>query len=336
MIAMRARIVLWVAITLVLGGPTTAQILEYPVPLDARPFGIVAGPDDAMWFTNGRAYLGRITSSGVVTLITIPSGNKGQGIISWHQELWFTENISARIGKYDLMGGFTEFVLSFPLESPDQIVEGPDDALWFTNFRPAIGRINRIGSVTEFDLPFPTQPKGITLGPDAKLWYVDVFRNHVGSLATNGAQAQYGTASRPYGIATGSDGALWFTEPDANRVARFTTSGTTTEFPIPGGTRPEVIVSGPDGALWIGEQGSIVRIDTTGHVTRYSIPTPGAIPGGLAFASDGSLWFTEFDANKIGHLLLPPLAIPAIKFEALLFLAVILALIGQRGAAGVT
>jgi streptogramin lyase len=35
-----------------------------------KPFGIAAGPDGALWFTNGNNSIGRITTAGVVTIYT--------------------------------------------------------------------------------------------------------------------------------------------------------------------------------------------------------------------------------------------------------------------------
>ena len=68
------------------------------------PDGIVAGPDGALWFTNGETdgmnnSIGRITTSGTVTNYTDPS-----------------------------------------IDAPDEIVAGPDGALWFTNRRQQLDR----------------------------------------------------------------------------------------------------------------------------------------------------------------------------------------------------
>ncbi len=82
------------------------------------PGGIVAGPDGAMWFTDGETdgmnnSIGRITTAGTVTNYTDPS-----------------------------------------IDAPDEIVAGPDGALWFTNrVNGSIGRITTAGTVTNYTGP---------------------------------------------------------------------------------------------------------------------------------------------------------------------------------------
>ncbi len=64
-----------------IGRITTAGVItEYPIPTAASsPFQITAGPDGALWFTEGNSVgkIGRITTAGVITEYPIPtaSGN---------------------------------------------------------------------------------------------------------------------------------------------------------------------------------------------------------------------------------------------------------------------
>jgi hypothetical protein len=46
--------------------------------------------------------------------------------------------------------------------------------------------------------------------------------------------------------------------------------------------------------------------ETAGTFTEYPIPTQFATPIGIAAGSDGALWFTEFQGNKIGRITVPP------------------------------
>ena len=73
---------------------TGGVITSYTDPSINGPYGITAGPDGALWFTNvGNYSIGRITTGGVVTNYSDPS-------------------------------------INFPLA----IAAGPDGALWFTNY----------------------------------------------------------------------------------------------------------------------------------------------------------------------------------------------------------
>ncbi len=64
------------------------------------------------------------------------------------------------------------------------------------------------------------------------------------------------------------------------------------------------ITQGPDHALWFTESNSdmIGRIDTSGNVTEYPIPTADSDPTGITTGPDGNLWFTETNADRIGRI----------------------------------
>ena len=58
------------------------------------PYGIAAGPDGNLWFTeNGSSEIGRMTTSGVLTEFTLPSGSQPTGITRGPDgNMWFTLN----------------------------------------------------------------------------------------------------------------------------------------------------------------------------------------------------------------------------------------------------
>ena len=82
-------------------------------PARSEPFGITAGPDGA---------------------------------------LWFTEYYGNRIGRITTLGAITEYVVPTANSYPDGITAGPDGALWFTESFTLgnIGRITTGGTITEF------------------------------------------------------------------------------------------------------------------------------------------------------------------------------------------
>ncbi len=72
--------------------------------------------------------------------------------------------------------------------------------------------------------------------------------------------------SEPWGITLGPDGKMWFTDPGANKIGRITTSGTVTEFLLPsgGGSFPQRIASGRGNKVWFTEEiAKIGRITTS-------------------------------------------------------------------------
>src|SRR4029079_16260640 len=46
----------------------------------------------------------------------------------------------------------------------------------------------------------------------------------------------------------------------------------------------------------------IGRMQPSGAITEFLLPTPGAGPLGINVGPDGALWFTEFNAGKIGRI----------------------------------
>jgi streptogramin lyase len=83
---------------------TSGTFTEFAIPTaDSAPGSITAGPDGALWFTEGK-------------------GNK--------------------IGRVSTSGAFTEYALPSARSGPARITVGPDGALWFVEYRAnKIGRI---------------------------------------------------------------------------------------------------------------------------------------------------------------------------------------------------
>src|SRR5262249_36294054 len=102
----------------------------------------------------------------------------------------------------------------------------------------------------------------------------------------------------------------WFTETAANKIGRITPTGSITEFPLPEIVNPTRIALGADGNLWF-TGSKIGRIAANGSVTLIPIPASVDVSAAtinygfvgllrsIAAAPDGSLWFTEWCADKI-------------------------------------
>ncbi len=200
-------------------------VTNYTGPGTSHPFGIAAGPDGALWFTNyNNSSIGRITTSGTVTNYTGPG-----------------------------------------ISTPVGIAAGPDGALWFTNdANHSIGRITTSGAVTNYTGPGILTPAGIAAGPDGALWFTNDANHSIGRITTSGTVTNYTGPgiSVPDKIAAGPDGALWFTNNGNNSIGRITTTGAVTNYTDPSILTPWGITAGPDGALWFTNSSSIGRITT--------------------------------------------------------------------------
>jgi streptogramin lyase len=278
------------------------------------PTGITVGPDGSLWFTGeggGYGEVGRITTSGVITLYPVPAPPNAQsdpqleGITAGPDgALWFTEVYGDAIVRMTTDGIFTQYPLpepgGQPTSFPTGIAVGPDGALWFT-YNAGVGRITTSGVITEYPgASTPISPSAITAGPDGALWFADGF-NTIGRITTDGTITNYPlptAGAAPVSIAAGPDGALWFTDsgPMISQIGRITTAGAITEYPLPSSTEPYGITAGPDGALWFteAEGHAIGRITTSGVITTYALSFPSSTPHGITAGPDGALWFVDW------------------------------------------
>ena len=212
-------------------------VTEYRAGITAGsfPFGIAAGPDGNLWFTEQSANrIGKITPAGVVTEYSagISAGSGPGGIAAGPDgNLWFTETQypGDHVGKITPAGVVTEYHAGISASSfPYWIATGRDGNLWFTEQSGnRIGKITPAGVVTEYSAGRTGFPLGIAAGPDGNLWFTKVEPDRIGKITPAGVVTLYRVGitagSRPFGIAAGPDGNLWFTEDD-DRVGKITPS----------------------------------------------------------------------------------------------------------------
>jgi len=105
---------------------------------------------------------------------------------------------------------------------------------------------------------------------------------------------------------------VWFTEPAADRIGRLVYTSTHVyafhEYTLTAGSRPLNLVSGR-GFIWFTGAGGnyIGRLDpATGKIDEFAVPTANSHPADLDVAPDGSIWFTEMQADQIGRLIVDP------------------------------
>src|SRR5690242_18152159 len=99
---------------------------EFSIPTaDARPVGVAAGPDRAVWFTeaDGNA-IGRVAPSGEIHEFSIPTPASDPIEIAAGPDgaMWFTENAANQVGRITTDGVVSEFPLGFPAD----LATGPD------------------------------------------------------------------------------------------------------------------------------------------------------------------------------------------------------------------
>jgi streptogramin lyase len=175
-------------------------ITEYPLPANADGAEIVSGPDGNLWFTvPSGARIGKITTSGVVTLYNLPPPADPDislwGIVEGPDgNLWFTAG--AFIGKITTAGVVTEYPLPAGSAAEGGIVTGLDRNLWLTDTSGFVDKMTITGAVTQYPVPGPSSdPMGIVSGPDGRVWFsaygFEVNVGAIGALMTSGAMVEY-------------------------------------------------------------------------------------------------------------------------------------------------
>jgi streptogramin lyase len=292
-----------------LGGAVTEYSLAAA---GADPRGIAIGSDGAVWFTLfGADAIGRLNpATGVITQFALPVGSAPSEIASGSDgRLWFTMIGTDSIGAITTAGVFSSVATLNTGDAPFGITAGPDGRLWFTQFGSnQIGAITTAGVLSEFSVSTAVEPgAGITTGPDGNLWFGSSSAAVIGRITTAGVLTEFTgfgeMGSSVTDIVAGPDGALWFTQGAGDAVGRINTTGTvtnefeTTELGLPAG-----IASGSDGNLYFTEPGvaAVTQITTAGvQSTTQLVASSG--PTEVVATADGTVYYSQSDANKIGR-----------------------------------
>lgn len=228
--------------------PTTHAITEYSTPsgVGDLTYGITAGPDGNMWFTEectAHSNIGKFNATamdGGTGLIVEKPTNTAMSGPAWittgpDKKLWFTETTVDKIGNMTTTGTPDDFALNPNSIGNGRITAGPDGAMWFSEENPGAGVAangHRIESITTGGTITPkvvftntfTSAMGIVTGPDGALWFAEHGNNRIGRVdpATKTlVEFLVPTANaNPWGIVKGPDGALWFTECLGNKIGK--------------------------------------------------------------------------------------------------------------------
>ena len=232
-------------------------------PLAITPWAITMGPDQNLWIAgtdvNFNVVVARVTQSGAETDFPVPQ-------------------------------------IADPII--EQIITGPDGALWFTEFESkncsgGIGRIDTSGNYTFYPGGCITS---IVSGPDGNIWFGDT--QNVYAMDMQGAiLGTYPVGSVwGKGMAVGADGNIYAiaTTPDQNRyLFRITTAGVVTQ--VMGSSAPSVtLANGPDGRLWMfdipGRDPHLVSFDPIKQTWGPQIFAKPYTGTQIVSGPDGNLW----------------------------------------------
>jgi virginiamycin B lyase len=294
---------------------TFTSIIE-PSETGFAPRGLVAGPDNAIWFTEYQSNkIGELAVPGghvehefaihkAVMPSSIAAGSDGN--------LWFTEG-SRGIGRMTPGGVYTDFPLPSGSGIPDDIVAGQDGNLWFLETGGHIVAMSTSGSIAhDYAYAGNTYVDSLLQGEDGNLWFGAGLDTLV-RMTPSGVFAQFsvtcvaGLANGP-ASAGGANDSIWFREGCArNVVGRISYAGNDVqEFSFPGRSDPGDIVKGSDGNMWLTSnysgEGRIERCSPSGQIDEFKLSTTVTYAGlgNIISGPDGNLWFA-IGGNGIGR-----------------------------------
>ncbi len=165
----------------------------------------------------------------------------------------------------------------------------------------------------EWDVPTPnSHPHDPALAPDGALWYTGQQSNTLGRLDPMTGKVQEfhlkTPNSGPHGLVADRAGNIWFTANSKGYIGKLNPrTGQVTEYALPdkGGDDPHTPVFNQEGTLWFTVQGGneVGRLDPrTGMIILKRVPTPRALPYGIAVNSKGVLFFCEFGTNRLARI----------------------------------
>ena len=168
-------------------------------------------------------------------------------------------------------------------------------------------------AIHEWSLPAPgSLPHDPAVGPDGSLWYTAQKANRLGRLdPVTGRITEFELptpGSGPHGLTVDRAGDVWYTGNSAGLVGKLDArTGRVTEHRMPDARArdPHTPVLDPGGTLWFTVQrGNMVgRLDpVTGKIELREVPTPDALPYGIAIDHQGAPFFCEFGTNKLARI----------------------------------
>jgi virginiamycin B lyase len=202
---------------------------------------------------------------------------------------------------------FVEYRMGEPQDAPIAIAAGTDGSVWFTiDHADAIGRL-RNGRIERL----PTsgrniEPIGLAVAADGSAWYTDLAARAITRISSVGEIARFvldTPITRLGRLAMAPDGAVWFADPTGYGITRLK-DGVFTRYRIEsarGG--PYGIAVTADGAIWATLQNGnqLLHLAADGTSRTFDLPRSGAVPADVAVGSDGSVWFLQFRANRVGR-----------------------------------
>lgn len=249
--------------------------------------------------------------------IVLPRGAyPGNLLASGDGSLWISESGEAVARRFP-NGRLRQYRLPGSENSPGDLEEAPDGAIWIAGFEEFIRIDPRNGSIAigadfgPYANPEIGLPESVAVGPDGAVWFGDgAVPAHLLRVEPDGSTSTYALAgveaeAAVNGMVLGPDRAIWLSLSEQfggghGEIGRFTPDGGLRLWHLPADHAPQQIVVGPDGALWFAEADHhLGRITTDGEISEFTL-RPGLAVNDIAAGQGDSLWFTT--KKRVGRI----------------------------------
>lgn len=267
----------------------------------------VTGSDGNQWVAaitssgSGNGGVIKITPSGTQTFYSFGSADTTFLCLGGDNNVWVVDSYTPNIWKVTPTGTTTSYSLGTGgTDFLGPCCLGPDGNVWVIDSSAnQVIKVTPSGSSTKYTVTTSAELIGICKGSDNNLWIngYTLTQNHVMWRVTTSGSVSTFTNTVPggayiYNCTTGPDGNLYIPSgggvPGPNGgsyVTKMNTSGSVlANFSLPY-MLPTWITSGADGYLWMCDDqwgygsnlgSSIIRMDTNGNYSRYSLSSYGA------------------------------------------------------------
>lgn len=250
----------------------TGATRHIPLGPNSAPHGVILGPDNAPWITDG-----------------------GQNAIVR------VDPATDKVDVYPLPAGQ-------PNANLNTAVFDQNGVLWFTGQRGVYGKLDpKVGVVEAWDAPRGRGPYGITVTPNGDIYYASLAGNHIARINTQTNEAVViepptaGQGARR--VWSDSHGNIWVSEWNAGQVGKYDPAANAwQEWKLPG-ARPQAyaVYVDENDKVWLTDFGgnALVRFDPeTETFKEYPFDTPGATVRQL-LGRPGEIWGAESGLDRI-------------------------------------
>jgi virginiamycin B lyase len=247
-----------------------ASLKQFRVPTDnSQPRSITNGSDGNRWFTLG------------------------------------TENVPSKIGRITPAGVITEFGPACDTCIVTDIIQGPNDVLYYTSNEPILGRITTSGTILDpIAIPNSNAVAGDLAVHGNEIWFTDFNNDSLWRYDVGSGQFTQFSVPEPADAVVDAAGIVWFTAPLEGGIGRLNPETREVTVTPTNLLVPRQLTIAADGDIWFTARFTpqgVGRLEpATGEVTEVELTNVG--PQGIAASPDGTVWFTQTTKGNIAQI----------------------------------